>query len=148
LTITVDSVNIRKYHTAQIQFDAGDRPQVGQEWNLDQIVELGGSEFVVDSVTFLGNGYTFNLSSGNLPEGVTPDMDIVDRSSSPYPFDNIDSRQVPAGNKVLYTITLTTQSPPPTGNLTVNWGLDEFIPQAGPWSLVWTPSAIDEPLKR
>jgi len=143
LKITVDSGNIRKHNTAQFQFDAGDHPQVNQEWDLNQPVKLGASDFVVDSVTFLGNGYTFNLSSENLPEGVTPDIAIIDGSMSPYQFDNSDSRQSPAGNKVIYTITLTTKSPPPTGNLTVNWGLDEFIPQAGPWALVWTPSATN-----
>ena len=132
LKITVDRVNIRKHNTAQIQFDTGDHPQVGQEWNLNLPVKLGASDFVVDSVTFLGNGYTFNLSSENLPEGVEPNIDIVDSSLSPYLFDNISPTTISA-------ITITTKSPPPTGNLTVNWWLDEFIPQPGPWSLIWTP---------
>jgi hypothetical protein len=142
LKITVDRVNIRKHNTAQIQFDAGDHPQVGQEWNLNQPVKLGASDFVVDSVTFLGNGYTFKLSSNNLPEGVTPDIDIVDRSLSPYQFDNNSSLDN-GGEKAIYTITLTTESTPPTGNLIVNWGLDEFIPQPGPWSLIWTLPKIN-----
>jgi hypothetical protein len=103
-------------------------------------IKLGATEFVVDSVTFLGDGYTFSLSSDNLPEGVTPYLEIVDSSLSPYQFDNEASTQAPDGDKVLYTITLTTGSTPPTGNLTVNWGLDEFTPKEGPWSLVWTPS--------
>jgi len=136
LKITVDRVNIRKHNTAQIQFNAGDHPQVGQEWNLNLPVKLGASEFVVDSVTFLGNGYTFNLSSNNLPEGVAPDIDIVDSSLSSYQFDNSSSTI----GKPIITITLTTKSPPPIGNLTVNWGLDEYISQLGPWSLIWTPS--------
>jgi hypothetical protein len=140
LKITVDRVNIRKHNTAQIQFDAGDHPQINQEWDLNLPVKLGASEFIVDSVTFLGNGYTFNLSSENLPEGVTPDIEIVDSSSSPYQFDNINSTVDNTGNKTIETITLTTTSSPPIGNLSVNWGLDEFIPQPGPWSLVWTPS--------
>jgi hypothetical protein len=135
LKITVDRVNIRKHSTAQFQFDTGDHPQVMQKWNLNLPVKLGASDFVVDSVTFLGNGYTFNLSSENLPEGVSPDIDIVDSSLSPYQFDSISSTV----GKPIITITLTTISPPPIGNLTVNWGLDEFIPQPGPWSLIWTP---------
>jgi hypothetical protein len=101
---------------------------------------LGPSEFVVESVTFLGNGYTFLLSSENLPAGVTPNMDLEDRSSSPYQFDNVDSRVDNSGNKARITLTLTTNSPPPTGNLMVTWWLDEDIPQPGPWSLVWTPA--------
>jgi hypothetical protein len=140
IKITVDSVDIRKHHTAQFQFDAGDHPQVGQEWDLNQTVKLGASEFVIDSVTFLGNGYTFNLSSENLPPGVRPDIEIVDRSLSPYQFDNVDSNVDNSGKIARDTITLTTNNPPPTGKLRVNWGLDEFIPQPGPWSLTWTPS--------
>ena len=139
LKITVDRVNIRKHNTAQFQFDTGDHPQVNQKWDLNQAVQLGASEFVVDSVTFLGNGYTFNISSENLPDGIAPDISIEDNSLSPYQFDNIDSMINNGGSKAIITLTLTTKSPPPTGDLTVNWGLDEFIPQPGPWSLVWTP---------
>jgi hypothetical protein len=140
LKITVDSVNLRQHNTAQFQLDTGEHPQAGQEWKLNLPVKLGASEFVVDSVTFLGDGYTFSLSSDNLPEGVTPYLEIVDSSLSPYQFDNEASTQAPDGDKVLYTITLTTGSTPPTGNLTVHWALDEFIPKEGPWSLVWTAS--------
>lgn len=139
LKITVDRVNTRKYNTTQIQFNPGGQPQVGQQWNLNQSVALGSSEFVVDSVAFLGNGYIFNLSSENLPEGVTPDIEILDGSLNPYQFDNIDGTEEHAGNKSIHTIRLTTQNTPPTGNLIVKWGLDEFIPQPGPWSLVWAP---------
>ena len=140
LKITVDRVNIRKHNTAQIQFDVGDHPQIMQKWNLNLPVKLGASDFVVDSVTFLGNGYTFNLSSENLPEGVTPDIDIIDSSLSPYQFDNISSTVDNGGKKAIITITLTTKNPPPAGKLTVNWGLDEYIPQPGPWTLIWMPS--------
>jgi hypothetical protein len=138
LTITVDSVNIRKHNTAQFQFDAGDHPQVGQEWNLNLFVQLGASDFIVESVTFLGNGYTFTLSDINLPEGVTPDIEIPDNSLSPFQFDSISSTVDNTENKA--TITLTTTSLPPLGKLTIKWGLDEYIPQPGPWSLTWTPS--------
>jgi hypothetical protein len=137
--ITVDRVNISKHDTAQFQFDTGDHPQVMQKWALNLPVKLGAYEFVVDSVTFLGNGYTFNLSSENLPEGVTPSIDMIDSSASPFQFDNSSSTENRVSNKVLYTITLTTKSPPPTGNLTVSWSMDESIAQPGPWSLVWTP---------
>lgn len=140
LKITVDRVNTRKHNTAQSQFDTGDHPQVGQEWHLNQIVKLGSSEFVVESVKFLGNGYMFNLSSENLPPGAAPDINIVDNSLSPYQFDSLDSTVNNAGSKTIVMVTLTAKSPPPTGSLTVNWGLEELIPQPGPWSLVWTPS--------
>jgi hypothetical protein len=72
--------------------------------------------------------------------GVTPGIDILDRSQSSFQFDDISETENSAGEKVLHTIVLTTKSSPPTGNLTVNWNLEEYIPQPGPWSLVWTPS--------
>jgi hypothetical protein len=140
LTITVDSVKTWKRNTAQFQIDTGDHPQIGQAWDLNQTIRLGPSEFVVESVTFLGNGYAFHLSSETLPDGVTPNLDILDRSSNLYPFDNLESSVDNSQSKAVITITMTTKSPPPTGTLTASWWLDEFIPQAGPWSLVWAPS--------
>jgi hypothetical protein len=126
-----------------MQFAAGDQPQVGQEWDLNQPVKLGASDFVVDSITFLGNGYRFDLWSENFPAGVTPDIQIIDRSMNAYPFDDIASTVDNSGNTAIMTVTLTTNGTPPTGNLTVNWGLQEYVPHSGPWSLVWTPSATN-----
>ncbi|HLO16212.1 MAG TPA: DUF4179 domain-containing protein [Anaerolineales bacterium] len=140
LKITVDQVNIRKHSMAQIQFEAGDHPQVGQEWNLNQLVKLGAYTFTLDKITFIGNGYVLHLSYENLPQSVSFFVNLVDNPSNPFQFDNSDERENHVGTKVLHTITLTTKSPPPIGNLTVEWQLDESIPQPGPWSLVWTPS--------
>jgi hypothetical protein len=58
----------------------------------------------------------------------------------PYEFDNIESMVNNGGSKAIITLTLITKSEPPTGDLTVNWALEESIPQAGPWSLTWMPS--------
>ncbi len=142
LKIIVDRVDIRKHSTALLQFDTGAHPQVKQEWKLNQPVKLGASTFVVDSVVFFQNGYRFNLSTENLPEGVTPDIEILDSSLRPYQFDNISSTEDHIGNKALYTIRYY-KNPPPSGNLSVNWGLDESIPLSGPWSLIWTPSTTN-----
>jgi hypothetical protein len=140
LTITVDSVNTRKHHTALFKFDAGDHPRTSQKWELNQTVKLGESEFVIQTITFIGNGYEFKLSSKNLPEGVSPGIEFLDSSSNLFQFDSIDEKQFPAGKTMMYTITLTSSSPPPAGTMTLNWWLDEAVPQSGPWSLVWGPS--------
>ena len=139
----MDSVKIREYNAMQIPLNVGDHPRVGQEWTLNQPIQLGSSNFVVDSVTFLGNGYTFHLSSEDLPEGVTPNIDFVDSASNSFYFENINSTVDTTGGKTIATITLTSQSTPPTGKLTVNWWMEEYIPQPGPWSLVWTPPKTD-----
>lgn len=143
LKITVDRVNIRKHDTAQVQFDAGEYPQVNQEWKFNQPVKVGAYTFVLDTITFIGNGYVLNLSYENLPEGVSFYINFIDNPSHPFQFDNTSETENDAGNKVLYTITLTTKNPPPTGNFIVEWQLDESIPQPGPWSLIWTPSTTN-----
>jgi hypothetical protein len=142
LKITVDRVNYRKHNTAQIQFNTGEHPQVMQKWDLNLPVKLGPSDFVIESIVFLGNGYKFELSSANLPEGVTPDIEILDSSLSPYQFEN--SSSTIDNTRKAATVALTAKSPAPIGNLTVKWGLEELIVQPGPWSLVWAPS-IDKP---
>jgi len=139
LKITVDRVNIREHNTAQFQFDAGDHPQVNQEWRFNQPVKVGTYTFVLDTITFIGNGYVLNLSYENLPQSVTFFVNVIDDPSNPFQFDNSDGRETHVENKVLHTITLTATNPPPTGNLIVEWQLDEAISHPGPWSLNWTP---------
>jgi len=144
LTITVEQVNLRRYHIGSMQFDTGADPQNGQMWQLDQPVQLGAVQILVESVTFVGDGYTFKLSSDNLPEGVTPDADIANTNLSPYLSNdiNVSSTFDGSGDTAQCTVTLTTQgASPPTGRLTVNWGLEELVPKTGPWSLVWSPAA-------
>jgi hypothetical protein len=140
LKITVDSVNIRKHNTAQFQFDTGDHPQVDQEWKFDQPVKVGAYTFVLDTITFIGNGYELSLSYDTLPESVSFSVDMIDNPSNPFQFDNSNETENQVENRVLHTITLTTNNPPPTGKLIVEWQLDESISQPGPWSLIWTPS--------
>ena len=140
LTITVDQVNIRRNSTAQIQFDAGDHPQAGQEWKLDKKVKLGAYTFTLEKITFIGNGYVLNWSHEQLPPNASSYVSLVDNPSNPFQFDNQDGSETQVGNVIQHTLTLTTHTPPPTGNLTVQWQLEEASPQPGPWSLVWSPS--------
>jgi hypothetical protein len=140
LTITVDRVNIRRDSTAQIQFDAGDQPKAGQEWDLHQTVQVGIYIFTLEKITFIGNGYVLSWSHKQLPQSVSSYVSLVDDPSNPFQFDNQDESETLVGHEVQQTLTLTAQTPPPTGHLTVEWQLEENIPQPGPWSLVWAAS--------
>jgi hypothetical protein len=140
LKITVDQVNIRKHSIAQFQFDTGDHPQVNQEWKFNQPVKLGAYTFILDSITFIGNGYVLNLSYDNLPLGVSFYVSLIDTPSNPFQFDGPNGRENQVGNKTVNTLTFTSKNAPPMGKLIVEWQLEEAIPQAGPWSLIWTPS--------
>ena len=139
LKITVDRINIRKHSTARVPFDPGDDPQMKEEWKLNRSVTVGGYTFVLEMLTFVGNGYVLNLSHDDLPESVSFYVDLLDSSLSPYQFDNIDSKENHSGNKAIHTVTFTSKNPLPAGNLIVEWQLEEAIPLTGPWSLSWTP---------
>jgi hypothetical protein len=141
VTITLDEVKLRRQHTAQTPLAAGEAPQAGQVWEMGLPVRLGASEFVLEMVTFLGNGYRFELTSGSLPEGVTPWVDILDAEGNVYPFEAVESAQEPDGDRVRTTIALTTEGQPPAGDLAVRWSLEEYTPAAGPWSVTWSPPA-------
>lgn len=139
LKITVDRISIRKYSMARVPFDPGDDPQMNEEWKLNRPVTVGVYTFVLETITFVGNGYVLNLSYNDLPESVSFYVDLLDSSLSPYQFDNIDSKETHSGNKAIQTITFTAKNPLPAGKLIVEWQLEETIPHAGPWSLTWTP---------
>jgi len=140
LTITIDSVTIRKDYSAQTPFDAGE-PHGNREWKPDRPVRLGSYTFRLDAITFIGDGYKLDLSYKSLPENVSFFINIIDASSEPFQFDHIDGTHIDDGNTAQDTITLTTQNPPPTGNMIIQWQLSETIPEPGPWTLIWTPPA-------
>lgn len=139
LTITVDQVNVRKDSTAQLQFETGDHPPVGQEWKLNKSVQVGSFPFTLEKITFVGNGYVLDLSYEPLPLATSFYISISDHSSQPIEFETSADTQTQAGTRILHTITLTTENTPPTGTLTIDWHLQEAVPQSGPWSLVWSP---------
>ena len=62
--------------TADITFDAGNDPQPGQTWNLNQDIQLAGHTLRVVSVTVDSrNGYSFNFKVG--PEVYSADVQIA-----------------------------------------------------------------------
>lgn len=143
LAILVERVNLRRYHNALLSLDTGRSPQAAQTWELGRSVRLGSSELVIESATFTGSGYSFTFTSTGLPAGVTPDIRILDKASTPFEFERIDSVQRLVGDRVRYTVTLTAGTTPPTGELTVEFGLEELIPRLGPWSLTWSPGGVN-----
>ena len=60
---------------AQVEFDAGSDPQPGQEWILNQQVELAGHTLTLVSIsTEARNGYSFKFESG--PEVYSVSVEI------------------------------------------------------------------------
>jgi hypothetical protein len=140
LKLTVDRVNIREHSEAQFQFDTGDKPQLMQKWDLNLPIQLGKRDIFMESVTYLGNGYAFQASSENLPEGNDPLIYFTESSLPSAQVDQVDSTNTAVGGKTIFTTTITTLSAAPTGKLTVLLAWDEEIPVNGSWSLTWAPS--------
>jgi len=136
VTITLDQVNVAATDTAQIKFDAGSNPQIGQKWDLDLPIHVRSYEYVINSVEVIKNGYLFKYHSGSdAPKGISLNIVILG-SSSEGDSDSVDNRNIVAQ----YSNSLTYPSSMPTGSLTVELSLTEFVPLQGPWTLTWTPS--------
>jgi len=62
LTLEIDWVELRTIPDAAVdfRFDAGDNPQPGQEWNLNQAIEVGGYSITLSKIQAnTRGGYTF-----------------------------------------------------------------------------------------
>ena len=75
LTITIPGVVVSPADpqaTAEFEFDAGADPQPGQEWKLDQDIQIGGHTLRLVSVTADSrNGYSFEFKSESGVSGVS-----------------------------------------------------------------------------
>jgi hypothetical protein len=111
-----------------------------QKWDLNLPIQLGKRDIFMESVTYLGNGYAFQASSENLPEGNDPLIYFTESSLPSAQVDQVDSTNTAVGGKTIFTTTITTLSAAPTGKLTVVLAWDEEIPVNGSWSLTWAPS--------
>jgi hypothetical protein len=143
LEITIDRVKIREHSEAQFQFDTGDHPQPMEKWDLNLPIKVGERDILVEAVTYLGNGYAFQASSENLPEGDDPFIYFSESSLPSDQIDRVDSMKTAVGSKTIFTTTITTQSATPTGKLIVVLAWDEEVPINGSWSLIWTPSTTN-----
>ena len=103
-------------------------------------MQVGGYPFTLEKITFVDNGYVLDLSYEPLPLATSFYINLSDDPSKPFEFENGADTQTQAGTRILHTITLTTEGKPPSGTLTVEWHLQDAIPETGPWSLVWVPS--------
>lgn len=66
LTFQVQTAQIAPVEgKATFTFDAGENPQPGQEWTLDQVIPFGGYSLKLVSVQFQGNGYSFQFETAS-----------------------------------------------------------------------------------
>ncbi len=61
--------------SARVAFDAGPNPQTGQEWTLNQDVQLAGNALRLVSVTANADGYSFLIDPGPSLSGASVQID-------------------------------------------------------------------------
>lgn len=128
-----------------IEFDMGENPQVGQIWNINQILHLAGTDVKVISATLVesdprlqslpantqGIKFTFEATDGKTPFKISL-MEYLNRniSNGALPFsENIE----PAPK---YTLTVFYPNGVPTGK--IRFAVDmQTVMVTGNWQLAW-----------
>lgn len=138
LKIIVDSVNIHKSDITQFQFDTGPDPQIGQEWQLNLPIKLGGHDYVIDRIKMVDAGYRFYWHSGfDVPEGTSYSLSI--QGIKPLMSKDTSGMEDRRGDEVKYAQDFFVEGTFPNGILTVDFNMYQIAPLSGPWILYWTP---------
>ncbi|MCX6026865.1 MAG: hypothetical protein NTY23_11510, partial [Chloroflexi bacterium] len=117
---------------AQIEFDAGPHPEPGQEWALDQHIELAGHTLTLVSISTARNGYAFKFESG--PEVYSVSVDIEGYTAA----GGGGGRDMGVTGGTFYTSLDYAEIP--TGKLTVNVSNLVLVKDRVTWEGEWSPS--------
>ena len=133
LTIQLPAIETLHLDAAgQFTFDAGQNPQPGQEWILEQDVNLGDFFVRVEKVSLTESGYLFDLTT-------SPDIRGVDLTIA-----NTISMSSSGGGDGEGNVTVSLNyEQPPSGVLTVQLSYPT-ITLHGNWSLQWVPENAPE----
>lgn len=134
LTLTFEAVDVEFPAEATFQLDAGGDPQAGQEWALDQELQVAGHTTRLVSAVRLENGYEFRFTSDPSVSGLS----VVDEGNAPL-------GGFGGGSEGEFTVGFEYAPPVPAGVLKFRiTGL--LARQAGPWTLTWEPPGGVEPV--
>lgn len=133
LTLTLTSIPVYQEDRIQIPLDVGQDPQLGQKWDLNRTVKLGGYDIVIEDIAKVENGYSIHFHT----DASVPDLVLN------FFVAGVDSTQGGGSSnrqpqEVLYSETINFDSPP-TGNLTILLTLGKITQLPGPWTLIWSP---------
>jgi len=134
LTIMFEAVDVEFPVEASFQFDAGQDPQAGQEWELDQAFELAGHRVELVSAVRLEYRYRFNFRSDASVFGISiedPDHTTVGGFGGG-----------PGGD---FSAGIEYADPVPAGLLQYHISR-LMVRQGGPWRLTWEPPDGYEPV--
>lgn len=117
---------------AQIEFDAGTNPQPGQEWALDQPIELAGHTVTLVSISSARNGYSFKFESG--AEVSSLSVEIEGHAAN----GGGGGGEMGVTGGTFYTSLDYVEMP--TGKLTVNVSNMVLVKHRLTWAGEWSPS--------
>ncbi len=134
LTITLPEISIFTDNTFRFPVNVGAHPAVGQTWQLNQTVQVGGHSFLVEKITLEEHGYTLTLRplTPLSREDFFLNMTIEEKDAS------ILSERIRERDGILEVNQTLVFAEPPTGGLTFTLKL--FVKNLiGPWMLTWSP---------
>jgi hypothetical protein len=143
VTITVEKVQVDIIKPGYFSFDAGPHPQVGQHWQIDQKIEVGGRTFRVTSATLAADGYHFVFETDS-PDVLSLYVFSMknDESKAISPSDSDDPQEIsssdsddPQGGP--FHVAVLYQGQPPSGVLNVEFYVTLYV--SGPWQVTWQP---------
>jgi len=133
LTITLPEISVYNDDRFHFPLNVGVHPAVGQTWQLNRTVQVGGHSFLVDKIELEERGYTLTLRS-LMPisrEDFFVHMTIAENDAS------LLSERFHETEGVLEMNETLVFDEPPTGTLT--FVLNLFVENSiGPWTLNWS----------
>lgn len=127
ITLSFASVDVEYPADVMVQLNVGANPAVGQEWALEQVLQVAGREVRLVSAARVESGYELRFASQPSIFGVS----IVDVDHAPVGgWGGGSQGEVSAGFEYA--------APAPTGTLRFRiTGVLVSVP--GPWTLTWSP---------
>ena len=135
LSITLDNLDATLENIkAVFDFDTGPNPRAGQEWMLNQDLQVGDYALRVLTITRTGDGYAFSFQADPVVQGISVAIQSEGEPVKPMGGGGGGSGDGNINTSVAYA------GPIPEGKLTVQIsGLTVLVP--GPWSLQWAPES-------
>lgn len=127
LSIVLEAVDVEYPVDAYFQFDSGNDPQAGQEWELNQEFDLAGHRVELVSAARLENAYRFRFTSDESVFAIS--IEDPDRTSVGG-FGGGQNGEFEAG--------IEYADPVPFGQLRYHI-IGLMVTQEGPWTLRWEP---------
>ena len=135
ITITLPAIRLSGEDSFTFAIEAGESPQPGQVWAIEQTAQMGGIDFWVEKITLESRGYQVEFHS---TQPLSRQDVFCDFSSSSYDSPEIRERFYEKPESITYRQMRTFRGAPPAGRLEfeITCMVEKMF---GPWLLRWSP---------